>query len=241
MNRFSRVSIWRFTLAVLAIVGANGAGKTTLAKLLAGLYQPTSGAIEIDGQDLRYVSLVHWRTRLFVLFQDFIRYPASVRDNVTYAVPEGLDDVAGVSRALEAAGADSLLDSLSNGIDTLLWRGGEGGVDLSGGEWQKVALARTLFSAQHGRHVLILDEPTAHLDVGAEIEFFDRGRAANDATVVLISHRLSTIRRADRIVLLSGGRVAESGSHTALLKAHGEYARMFALQASRFERASLPP
>ncbi|NUR26492.1 MAG: ABC transporter ATP-binding protein, partial [Catenulispora sp.] len=222
----------------LAIVGINGAGKTTLTKLLAGLHQPDSGRITVDGVDLRELDLPAWRTRITALFQDFVHYGTTVADNVALSAPEHLDDTAGIHAALEAAGATTVVAALRDGVDTTLWRGGEHGVDLSGGQWQKLAIARALFAAAHGRDLLILDEPTAHLDVEAEQEFNARVTAgARGASVVLISHRLSNVRGADRIVVLAGGRVAESGTHDQLMAADGRYAALFRLQAARFAKA----
>ncbi|GAA3728640.1 ABC transporter ATP-binding protein [Plantactinospora mayteni] len=218
----------------VAVVGANGVGKSTFVKLLGGLYRPDSGRITVDGVDLGTLDLPAWRRRLAVLLQDFVHYPASLRDNVTFAAPELSGDDA-VREALDRAGGTRMLADLPGGLDTLLWREGAEGTDLSGGQWQRVALARVLFAVAAGRQVLVLDEPTAHLDVRAEAEFHERvvSRVRNVSTL-LISHRLSTVRPADRIVLLRNGRVAEDGSHDGLIAAGGEYARFFAVQAEAF-------
>ncbi|MFC6020743.1 ABC transporter ATP-binding protein [Plantactinospora solaniradicis] len=218
----------------VAVVGENGVGKTTFVKLLGGLYRPDSGRITVDGVDLATLDLPAWRRRLAVLFQDFVRYPASLRDNVTFAAPHLAGDGA-VRNALDRAGGTRLLAELADGLDTSLWSEGEDGTDLSGGQWQRVALARVLFAAAAGGRVLVLDEPTAHLDVRAEAEFHQRvvSRVRN-TTTVLISHRLSTVRPADRIILLRGGRVAEDGSHDALMALGGDYARFFTIQAEAF-------
>jgi ATP-binding cassette subfamily B protein len=226
---------------VLGIVGVNGAGKTTLIKLLAGLYAPAAGHIRIDGHDLAGADLTAWRRRLAVVFQDFVQYPATAGDNVALSAPEAIDDVAGIGSAVRQAGAQELLERLPRGLDTGLWRGGADGTDLSGGQWQKLAIARALFAVEHGRQVLVLDEPTAHLDVASEAEFFDRVVQAVDrkATIILISHRLVTLRRADRIVVLSEGRVSETGSHAELMSSQGDYARLFDLQAQPFRQATL--
>ncbi len=210
----------------LAIVGQNGAGKTTLAKLLCRLYDPRAGAIEVDGVDLRELDLDAWRSRLAAVFQDFIRFELPMRDNVA---PAGApDDV--LRAALADAGAAGLAD-----LDTVLARGYEGGTELSGGQWQRVALARALCAVRLGAGVVLLDEPTAQLDVRGEAEIFDRLLAATrHATTILISHRFSTVRHADRICVLEGGRVVELGTHDELMAAGGRYRTMFDLQASRF-------
>ena len=210
----------------LAIVGQNGAGKTTLAKLLCRLYDPQAGAIEVDGIDLRRLDLEGWRSRVAAVFQDFIRFELSLRDNVAAA---GAPDEA-IRAALVEAGAAGLAD-----LDTVLNRGYEGGTDLSGGEWQRVALARALCAVRLGAGLVLLDEPTAQLDVRGEAEIFDRLLAATrHSTTILISHRFSTVRHADRICVLEGGRVVELGTHDELMAARGRYQTMFDLQASRF-------
>ena len=214
----------------LAIVGQNGAGKTTLAKLLCRLYDPQSGAIEIDGIDMRDLSLESWRARVAAVFQDFTRFELALRDNVA---PSGApDDV--VRAALASAGAANLA-----GLDTVLARGYDGGIDLSGGQWQRVALARALCAVRLGAGVVLLDEPTAQLDVRGEAEIFERILAATrDCTTILISHRFSTVRRADRICVLEHGRVIELGTHGELMAKAGRYRTMFDLQAQRFTTAT---
>ena len=211
----------------LAIVGQNGAGKTTLAKLLCRLYDPTQGTVEIDGVDLRSLDLDAWRGRVAAVFQDFVRFELPLRDNVA---PAGApDDV--ILEALELAGAAGLAD-----LDTILARGYVGGTELSGGQWQRVALARALCAVHGGAGLVLLDEPTAQLDVRGEAEIFDRIlTATRDTTTILISHRFSTVRHADRICVLERGRVVELGSHDELMAAKGRYHTMFELQASRFE------
>ncbi|MFY9989237.1 MAG: ABC transporter ATP-binding protein [Chthoniobacterales bacterium] len=210
----------------LAIVGQNGAGKTTLAKLLCRLYDPQSGAIEIDGVDLRDFDLVSWRSRVTAVFQDFFRLELPLRDNVA---PAGApDDV--IRAALEAAGANALAE-----LSTILARGYDGGTDLSGGQWQRIALARALAAVKLGAGVVLLDEPTAQLDVRGEAEIFDRLLAATrSCTTILISHRFSTVRHADRICVLEHGRVVELGTHEELMALAGRYRTMFDLQAQRF-------
>ncbi len=211
----------------LAIVGQNGAGKTTIAKLLCRLYDPQSGAIEIDGVDLRALSIDGWRSRVTAVFQDFIRYELSLRENVA---PAGApDDV--IRAALEEAGARDLA-----GLNRVLARGYDGGIDLSGGQWQRVALARALCAVRMGAGLVLLDEPTAQLDVRGEAEIFNRILAATrSCTTILISHRFSTVRHADRICVLEGGKVVELGSHDELMARGGRYRTMFELQAKRFE------
>jgi ATP-binding cassette, subfamily B, bacterial len=210
----------------VAIVGQNGAGKTTLAKLLCRLYDPQSGAIEVDGVDLRELSLDSWRTRVTAVFQDFIRFELPLRDNVA---PAGAPDKT-VTLALESAGAANLA-----GLDTILARGYEGGTDLSGGQWQRVALARALCAVHLGAGVVVLDEPTAQLDVRGEAEIFDRIlTATRRCTTILISHRFSTVRHAERICVLEHGRVVELGTHDELMARRGRYRTMFDLQAQRF-------
>jgi ATP-binding cassette subfamily B protein len=210
----------------LAIVGVNGAGKTTLAKLLCRLYDPQQGAIEIDGVDLRELELDAWRTRVTAVFQDFIRFELPLRDNVA---PAGAPDEV-IRAALADAGATGLAT-----LDTILARGYPGGTDLSGGQWQRIALARALCAVRLGAGLVLLDEPTAQLDVRGEAEIFDRVLAATrHATTILISHRFSTVRHADRICVLEHGKVVELGSHDALLALGGRYRTMFELQASRF-------
>jgi ATP-binding cassette subfamily B protein len=210
----------------LAIVGQNGAGKTTLAKLLCRLYDPQAGAIEVDGVDLRTLDLDGWRSRLAAVFQDFIRFELPLRDNVA---PGGAPDEV-IRQALAEAGAAGLAD-----LDTVLARGYPGGTDLSGGQWQRIALARALCGVRLGAGVVLLDEPTAQLDVRGEAEIFDRILAATrHATTILISHRFSTVRHADRICVLEHGKVVELGNHEELMAAGGRYRTMFELQASRF-------
>jgi ATP-binding cassette, subfamily B, bacterial len=210
----------------IAIVGKNGAGKTTLAKLLCRLYDPQAGSIEVDGIDIRQLDLEGWRSRITAVFQDFIRFELPLRDNVA---PQGApDDV--VLSALRSAGADHLAN-----LDTILARGYEGGTDLSGGQWQRVALARALCAVQLGAGVVLLDEPTAQLDVRGEAEIFDRIlTATRQCTTILISHRFSTVRHADRICVVENGAVVELGTHDELMALGGRYRTMFNLQAQRF-------
>jgi ATP-binding cassette, subfamily B, bacterial len=210
----------------LAIVGPNGAGKTTLAKLLCRLYDPQAGAILVDGVDLRELDLEAWRSRVTAVFQDFIRFELTLRENVA---PRGApDDV--IIASLAEAGAAQFAS-----LDTVLARGYPNGTDLSGGQWQRIALARALCAIKLGAGLVLLDEPTAQLDVRGEAEIFDRILAATrTCTTILISHRFSTVRHADRICVLEHGRVVELGSHAELMALGGRYRTMFDLQAQRF-------
>jgi ABC-type multidrug transport system fused ATPase/permease subunit len=226
----------------LAIVGQNGAGKTTLAKLLCRLYDPQRGRIEVDGVDLRDLPIDAWRARLAAVFQDFIRFELSLRDNIaplslrdSIAPQSGAGSVAPLDDAtLRAALADAgVAERLA--LDTVLARAYAGGTDLSGGQWQRVALARALCGVRAGAGLVLLDEPTAQLDVRGELEIFGRVLAATrDVTTILVSHRFSTVRQADRICVLEMGRVLELGDHDALMAQGGRYRTMFDLQAARF-------
>jgi ABC-type multidrug transport system fused ATPase/permease subunit len=217
----------------LAIVGQNGAGKTTLAKLLCRLYDPQSGAIEVDGVDLRDLDLESWRRQVTAVFQDFVRFELTLRENVvpgdgTGPGKTGADEV--IAGALDAAGAAGLA-----GLDTVLAKGYTGGTDLSGGQWQRVALARALAAVRLGAGLVLLDEPTAQLDVRGESEIFERILAATrSCTTILISHRFNTVRHVDKIAVVDGGSVVELGSHDELVALRGRYWRMFSLQAERF-------
>ncbi len=212
----------------MAIVGHNGAGKTTLAKLICRLYDPTSGTIEIDGAPLTELDVAAWRRKVTAVFQDFIRFELPLRVNIA---PLGAND-----EVLLAALADAGGSSIANGnLDTTLSKGYPGGTDLSGGQWQRVALARALCAVRLGANVVLLDEPTAQLDVRGESEIFQRVLAATgECTTILISHRFSTVRLADQIAVMDDGRVVELGSHDELVAAGGLYKTMFELQASRF-------
>jgi ATP-binding cassette subfamily B protein len=216
-----------------AIVGANGAGKTTLIKLLTRLYEPAAGEILVDGVDLRDIDAETWTRRLAVLPQQFVRLELTAADNLTLGTPA---TEAELDAAAAVAGATSIIERLPLGWQTPLSRGYEGGADLSGGEWQRLALARAILAVHRGARILILDEPTASLDVRSEAAFFDDVISALDGvTLVLVSHRFSTVRRADRICVLSDGRVAESGSHDDLIASRSLYAEMFGLQAAAFQ------
>ncbi len=212
----------------LAIVGQNGAGKTTLAKLLCRLYDPNNGAIKVDGVDLRSLDPGGWRMRIAAVFQDFVRFELSLRENVDPTRKASDDEI---RAALVDAGAENLTE-----LDTPLAKGYSNGIDLSGGQWQRVALARALCAVRRGAGLVLLDEPTAQLDVRGEAEVFDKVlQATREATTILISHRFSTVRHADRICVLEHGRVVELGSHGELMALGGRYKTMFELQAKRFE------
>jgi ATP-binding cassette, subfamily B, bacterial len=212
----------------IAIVGVNGAGKTTLAKLLCRLYDPTSGSITIDGRPLSELELGAWRRRLTAVFQDFIRFELPLRVNVA---PDGAPDET-IREALAAAGASELA---GGDLDTILSKGYPGGTDLSGGQWQRIALARALCAVRQGAGVVLLDEPSAQLDVRGEAEIFERLLAATrECTTILISHRFSTVRLADLVCVIADGKVAELGTHDELMQLGGRYRTMFDLQASRF-------
>jgi ATP-binding cassette subfamily B protein len=217
----------------LALVGENGAGKTTFIKLLAGLYAPTEGRVRLDGRDLRDWDQTELRRRIGVIFQDFNQYQLPVRENVAFGSVAHLDDELRLQRAVERGGARELVDGLGAGLDTQLGRWFKGGAELSGGQWQKVALARAFMREE--ADVLILDEPTAALDAEAEHAVFERFRGLTKGrTAILISHRFPTVRMADRILVLEHGRVIEDGTHADLLAAGARYARMFGLQAAGY-------
>jgi ATP-binding cassette subfamily B protein len=227
-----RVS-FRFDAAErIALIGENGAGKTTLVKLLARLYDPTGGAILLDGVDLRDYSVEDLRREIGVIFQDYMRYDMRVLENIGFGRVEDYDDRTRVEQAASKAYAQSVIDTLPGGYEQMLGRRFEGGADLSAGQWQKIALARAYM---RDAQVLILDEPTASLDARAEYEVFlrfselTRGRMA-----VLISHRFSTVRMADRILVLEHGRIIEQGSHEDLVTRGGRYAELFELQAAGY-------
>jgi ATP-binding cassette subfamily B protein len=216
----------------IALVGENGAGKTTLVKLLTRLYDPTEGRILLDGVDLREYDLEALRSEVGVIFQDFVRYDLVVRENIGVGRIDAVDDDARVRDAAEKSLAAGVVSGLGSGMEHMLGRRFDGGANLSGGEWQKVALARAYM---RDAQLLILDEPTASLDARAEFQVFQRfSELTAGRMAVLISHRFSTVRMADRILVLEGGRVIEDGSHEALLAADGRYAELFGLQAAGY-------
>jgi ATP-binding cassette subfamily B protein len=220
----------------LALVGSNGAGKTTIVKLLCGLLEPSVGSVLIGGIPLRDVDPATLRRRTAVLFQDFIHYPFSAEDNICFGAIEATRDHRLLDRVTERAGLADVRDGLPRGWDTPLSRQFTGGVDLSGGQWQRVALARTLWAVEAGARVLVLDEPTANLDVRAEARFYEQFlELTAGLTTILVSHRFASVRLADTICVLDGGRVAERGTHDELSAAGGIYARMFFAQSEAYE------
>lgn len=222
------------------LVGLNGAGKSTLMKLLGGLYTPTSGSILVNGVDLHDLDAAWWREMLSIQFQDFTRYQLSARENVALSRGNRVPDDSALETAAEQSGLDRLITSLPHEWDTYLTRDRQDGVDLSGGQWQQVVLARSLYAAECGAKVLVLDEPTAHLDVRTEFDTFERISAYSDSlSIVLISHRLSTVRNAGQIALLADGVIAELGTHEELMARGGAYADMFAVQAARFRAGEI--
>jgi ATP-binding cassette subfamily B protein len=217
----------------VALVGENGAGKTTLVKLMTRLYEPTEGRILLDGRDLRDWPADDLRRRFGVLFQDFNQYQLKVRENVGFGSIEHMDDVPRIERATERGGASDLVASLAEGLDAPLGRWFQKGTELSGGQWQKIALARAFM--REDADILVLDEPTAALDAEAEHAVFERFRElAEGRTTIVISHRFPTVRMARRIVVLDRGAIVESGTHDELVARGGKYARMFALQAEGY-------
>jgi len=218
----------------LGLVGINGAGKTTLVTLLARMREPTAGTITVDGVPLTRLDEREWQRQVAVVYQDFARFPFTAAENVGLFA-DGPPDPGRLVTAAERAGAAEIIEELPHGWDTVLSPHYAGGVGLSGGQWQRIALARALYAVQKGARVLVLDEPTAQLDVRAEAAFYDRFlELTAGVTSVVISHRFGSVRRAHRIAVLDGGRVAELGSHDELVAAGGRYADMFRVQAERF-------
>jgi ATP-binding cassette subfamily B protein len=218
-----------------AVVGLNGAGKTTLVSLLSRLHEPTRGRVTVDGTALEELDARSWQRHLAVISQDYVRYELDAAANIGLGAPARMGDASALERAVDWAGAAEVIAALPRGLATVLSSRYRGGMDLSGGQWQRIALARALFAVQAGASVLVLDEPTAQLDVRAEVAFFDQFLAlTRGLTTVVISHRFSTVRRADQIAVLDGGQIIERGRHEELLAAGGRYAELFGLQARRF-------
>jgi ATP-binding cassette subfamily B protein len=224
--------------AVVAIVGENGAGKSTLVKLLAKMYEPTGGRICVDRTDLAQIDTLSWRARMAGAFQDFFRFEFKARHAVGLGDQPRLDDEGAVRTAVRRAGAGDVVDRLPAGLDTQLGPTWPGGVDVSFGQWQKLALARGFMRDRS--LLLVLDEPTAALDAETEHALFQRYAASlrelggNGRITILVSHRFSTVRMADRIVVLDGARMAESGTHEELMARQGQYAQLYAIQATAY-------
>ncbi len=216
----------------VAFVGENGAGKTTLIKLLARLYDPKNGRITVDGIDLRDLDPAAWQRHIGIIFQDFARYQMTARENVGFGQLEYVNDMARIRAAADRSGATPCIERLEHGWENILGKWFDEGQELSVGEWQKVALARAFLREAQ---ILVLDEPTASLDAKQEYEIFRRFQELTDGkTTILISHRFSTVRMADRIFVVEGGRITESGSHEELMAANGRYADLFLRQASGY-------
>jgi ATP-binding cassette subfamily B protein len=213
-------------------VGENGAGKTTLVKMLARLYDPDSGSITVDGRDLRELDAESWRRHIAIIFQDFIQYYLTAAENIGFGQIDALDDARRIQAAAERGGADTVIARFPQGFRTVLGRWFDQGMQISGGEWQRIALARAFM---RDAPILVLDEPTASLDARAESELFGHLRElTRDRIVLLISHRFSTVKMADRIYVLDGGRIVESGDHDELMRGAGRYAELFQLQAAAY-------
>lgn len=222
----------------LAIVGLNGAGKTTLARVLAGLDEPSAGMLHagaqpIDDDDERR----RWQRQVVGVFQDFGRYELTVRENITFGSLDNAEDEDGIRTVARQAGLVPFIESLPETWDTVMSSGYAGGVDASGGEWQRIAIARALFGLRHGARLLVMDEPAANLDARAEANLYDTFHELTaGATTIAISHRFATVRKAERVVVLEHGRIIEDGSHEELIAAGGRYDELFRLQAKRFQK-----
>jgi ATP-binding cassette subfamily B protein len=217
----------------VALVGQNGAGKTTLVKLVTRLYEPTEGRVLLDGKDVRAWNRDELLARFGVVFQDFNQYQLKVRENVGVGSVQHLEELPRIARAVEQGGAEQVVAGLGGGLETPLGRWFQDGVELSGGQWQKVALARGFMREQ--ADILVLDEPTAALDAEAEHAVFVRFRdLAKGRTTLIISHRFPTVRMADRILVLANGGIVEDGTHDALVAKDGTYAHLYRLQAEGY-------
>lgn len=216
----------------IAVVGENGSGKTTLIKLLTRLYEPVSGHITIDGQDLQRMDAGEIHRRIGVIFQDYVRYQLTLRENIGFGSIENLEDTDRVLSALKNSGSEDLLTSLPDGLESMLGHQFLKGRELSVGQWQKIALGRAFMRLSD---ILILDEPTSSMDANREYEIFRRFQALTEGkTVILISHRFSTVRMADRIGVMQKGCLVELGSHEELIEKDGVYRKMFELQAQGY-------
>ncbi len=216
----------------IALVGENGQGKTTLIKLLCRLYDPGAGRITLDGVDLRQFRVAELRRQISVVFQDYVHYNLTAAENIGLGDAECAADRARVAEAARQSGADKVIAALPQGYETLLGKMFQDGEELSIGQWQKIALARAFMRRAP---IVVLDEPTSALDAQAEFEVFEQFRQLmRGRSTILISHRLSTVRMADRIYVLDGGRIIESGSHDELIALRGKYARLFELQAQPY-------
>jgi ATP-binding cassette, subfamily B, bacterial len=220
---------------LIAFVGPNGSGKSTMIKLLARLYDPTEGRITLDGIDIREFSTQDFRGELSVIFQDYVHYQMSARDNIWLGMAGSPPDDARILDAARRAGIDDVLQRLKKGYDSVLSRSLADGEELSIGQWQRLSLARSLY---RDAQIIIMDEPTASMDAGAEHEFFDTFRASvGGRTAVVVSHRLTMARLADHIFVFDQGRIAEHGSHDELVSQHGLYAKLFQQQAAPYQEA----
>jgi ATP-binding cassette subfamily B protein len=232
---FKGLNLWIPSGKSLALVGENGAGKTTALKLLSRLYDPERGRITVDGLDLRELDPFEWQRRVAAIFQDFVRFELTARENVRLGGIELEGREPELALAAVRAGADGIVDHLPAGWETVLSRQFDDGVELSGGQWQRFALARALYATQGKARVLVLDEPTAQLDVRAEAALYDEFLDLTEGlTTILVSHRYSTVRRAHRICVVEHGELVEQGTHDELMTAGGRYSELFLLQASRF-------
>jgi len=214
------------------LVGHNGAGKTTLIKLLSRLYDTTEGTILIDGIDIRTLDALELHKRIGVIFQDFVRYHLPARENIGFGQIDALNDMDRITESARKSGADAVIENLPEGYETMLGRWFHGGQELSLGQWQKIALARAFM---RDAEILVLDEPTASLDAATEYEIFRHFQELTEGKMaILISHRFSTVRMADRIVVIQDGHIAELGTHEELMRQEGTYARLFSMQAEGY-------